>query len=171
MAVLHLEEPIEGPLPSGIYDPAAGGYEPDFRYHCTDMVAQGFGTTLETKPRGLYTIPYEIGYASSLYTLETAPINPDQGVCNGDSGGGLYAYMEDHPWAPGTTFWIAGIAIQGYNENCLGRTRHTYLESYSGWIQSVLHCMKEGTPPTVPWYMIGPNGDIYQGHTCEGLRK
>lgn len=170
IAMLHLAEPIEGPFPAGIYDPAAGGYEPDFRYFCTGMVAQGFGRTNGTNPRGLYTIPYEIGYASDLFTLETGPVNPDQGLCYGDSGGGLYAFMEDHPWQSKPEFFIAGIAIWAYDGNtCTGQTRHNYLESYSMWIYEVVHCMNGGEDRLWSFYILDGNG--YRGTTCEELRK
>ena len=170
IAMLHLAEPIEGPFPAGIYDMAAGGYEPDLRYFCTGMVAQGFGNTRETNPSGLYTIPYEWWGASDLFIMETGPVNPDQGLCNGDSGGGLYAYTQDHPWWQEPTFHIAGIAIGAYDgENCTGQTRHNDLESYSMWIYEVVYCMNGGEDRLWPFYDL--HGKGYRGTTCEELRK
>lgn len=173
IAVLHLEEPIEGPFPAGIYDMAAGGVEPDYRYFCTHMVAQGFGLTKDTNPDGLYEIPYQVGYAVDNWTVVTGPVEPDTGICKGDSGSPLYAFVEDHPWqhGQGPHFLVMGIALTSENtDTCTANTKHTHLENYSYWYFEAVHCAKGGEDRLWDFYMLG-KGQGFRGNTCEQLRK
>jgi len=169
IAVLHLAEPIEGPFPVGIYDPAEGGYAPDLRYYCSHLVAQGWGKTGDNPP-GLYELEYEVGTAT-LTTLVTAASDDPatSAVCNGDSGGPLYAYTYDREVPGKINMWVAGIASTGSPDGCVGRGEHVYLENMSPWLREVRYCLNGGEDRLWDFYVIGGGG--YRGSSCEELRK
>lgn len=167
IAVLHLAEPIEGPFPVGIYDPAEGGYAPDIRYYCTHLVAQGYGRVAEGGPPGLYELEYDVGEVRWL-TLVTAAAedSANSAVCNGDSGSPLYAFTNDR-YVPGkVNMWVAGIASTGSPDGCVGRGEHVFLENMSPWLREVRYCLNGGEDRLWDFYA----GNL-RGSTCEELRK
>ena len=158
IAVLRTEEPMPGPFPAGIYDPAAGGYEPDARYSCNRLVLEGYGRGSEG---GLHELEHVVGTAEWLVLGGESAFDPNtQAACKGDSGGPLYALMDDG------TYWVAGLASWGENVSCYGRTWFVYLDLYEPWMREVRRCLAGGEDR--PWdFYIGSR----TGNTCEGLRK
>lgn len=168
LAVLHLAEPIEGPFPSGIYDPAEGGYEPDIRYYCTHLLAQGYGRTGDNPP-GLYELEFEVGEVRWHTLVTAASENADiAGICYGDSGSPLYAYAHDRNIPGKINMWVAGIAVQGLDlgNGCRGQSLHMFLENFSPWLREVRRCMRGGEDRLWDFYTGG-----VRGSTCEDLRK
>lgn len=135
LAMLILTEPLPEPYASTIYDPPAGGFEPDLRTACTELVAQGFGWNEEIGIGVLHEAQYEIGNLDT-WNLYGFGVN-QEAVCNGDSGGPLYAYVEGHPYAPERTLMLAGIHVSSFGsfDVCYGPTVHINLINFKPWIE------------------------------------
>lgn len=128
LALMYTSQVLPGPYPVTVYDAAAGN--PDLRDSCDYLLAQGFGKDETGTAGGLHETLFEVG-GVSLYTLTTSAVGEGAGICSGDSGGPLYAFVDG-------AMLLAGITSTSIGYDCRFISQHVHLENYWPWVQENL---------------------------------
>jgi len=118
LALLFFEQDLPGPYVSDVYDSAKAT-------DCEGLLAQGWGKS-ETPRVDLNESDYRV-VKENQKTLYTKQLNPG-GICFGDSGGPLYAFV-------GAETMIAGVTSTTYSQDCLVGGDHVRLSYYSPWLE------------------------------------
>jgi hypothetical protein len=117
LALLFFEQDLPGPYVSQVYDAAKAT-------ECGGLLAQGWGKS-ETSAVDLNESDYRV-VKENMKTLYTKQLNPG-GICFGDSGGPLYAFV-------GTETMLAGVTSTTYSQDCLIGGDHVRLSYYVPWL-------------------------------------
>lgn len=161
LAVFRVQPAMPGPYPAGIYDPAAGGYDPDWRYNCERLVLEGYGRGSEG---ALHELEHVIVRSEWPTMWGESAYQPDtRAACGGDSGGPLYAIMDERF---DNRYMVFGLAAWGTSSECVNQTGFTYLTLYKPYIKEVRRCLEGGEDRPWDFYIGGWTSD-----NCEDLRQ
>ena len=118
LALLFFEQDLPGPYVYKVYDAAKAT-------ECGGLLAQGWGKS-ETSAVDLNESDYRV-VKENIKTLYTKQLSPG-GICFGDSGGPLYAFV-------GIETMIAGVTSTTYTQDCLVGGDHVRLSYYVPWLE------------------------------------
>lgn len=115
-------EPLPEPYVDGFFD-----FEND-PAHCVGMVIQGWGQW-EGSGLSLREAPYQIDQLNN--TSVRSLVAPDEGaICFGDSGGPLYAEMDDG------SLKLVGLTSTTDSQDCLVGNTHARVDTMADWIEA-----------------------------------
>lgn len=117
IAVLWVDGTLPGPFPAGVFDPSMA---------CTGLLAHGLGESEDGTKQFR-----ELSMSVERYddrTLWTASNEDGSGLCIGDSGGPLYAFV-------GGDVYLAGIASAKRGPCDAGKAVHVNAAGYVDFIQ------------------------------------
>jgi hypothetical protein len=132
LMLLYVAETLPLPYAGGFYDGAK------YAGLCEGMTAQGWGQTEDRNdplyvscPDGLTKClresPYTV-FLESPTEIRTKQLTPG-GICFGDSGGPLYAYVKGQPEP-----FLAGITSTTASTDCKVSATHVKVSAYREWI-------------------------------------
>lgn len=119
LLLLLFDQNLPGPIVDGIYSS-------DDSERCTELIAQGLGKSEFNEPPTLRESTYSAKESAMVLHTKQASWG---GICFGDSGGPLYAVVDNQ-------LQLAGVTSTTYTQDCLVGGDHVNLRFYRDWIEA-----------------------------------